>query len=69
MAAVPPVAVRTCPLVGAVAEETFTIVVAEFSASVLALLPVVSWLKVGKEVRAAALPFVASKVEVVVGKV
>ena len=50
VAAVPEVAVSTCPTVGAVAEETLTTVVAEFKPSVLALLPVVSWLSVGNEV-------------------
>jgi hypothetical protein len=47
VAAVPLVAVNTCPLVGADEEETFTTVVAEFSALVLAAVPVVSWFHVG----------------------
>jgi hypothetical protein len=47
VAAVPPVAVNTCPDVGAVAELTLTIVVAEFNASDFADLPVVSWFSVG----------------------
>ena len=40
-------AVSTWPVVGAVALDTLTAVVAEFNASVLALLPVLSWLNVG----------------------
>lgn len=42
VAAVELVAVRTCPDDGAVAELTFTTVVAEFNAFVLADVPVVS---------------------------
>jgi hypothetical protein len=69
VAAVPEVAVKTCPSVGAVAAATLTTVVAELRASVLALLPVVSWFKVGKEVSDAAEPLVARRVEVAPGKV
>ena len=42
------VAVRTWPREGAVAAATFTVVVAELSASLFALFPVVSWFRVGK---------------------
>jgi hypothetical protein len=42
VAAVEPVAVNTCPFDGAVADDTLTTVVAEFSASVFADFPVVS---------------------------
>ena len=62
VAAVDDVAIRTWPVLGAVALLTFTTVVAEFNASVLADLPVVSWLNVGKLVRLAALPVVVNNV-------
>jgi hypothetical protein len=48
VAAVALVAVRICPALGAADDDTLTTVVAEFSASVLADFPVVSWLNVGQ---------------------
>jgi hypothetical protein len=47
VAAVPLVAVNICPTVGAGDDDTLTTVVAEFSALVLAAVPVVSWFQVG----------------------
>ena len=47
VAAVPLVAVSICPTVGAADDDTLTTVVAEFSALVLAAVPVVSWFQVG----------------------
>ena len=63
VAAVLLVAVRTCPAVGAVADEVLTTVVAELIAFAFAAVPVVFWFRVGtsaatrdRNVGAAALP-------------
>jgi hypothetical protein len=55
VAAVPDVAVSTCPLVGAVADDVLTVVVADFSAFAESMLPTIVFEKVCVAVQVGAM--------------